>query len=73
MFYALKADPRLTDRVQIEGPTQANAYGFKISPAGPVASVRDANEMTVLSLEVFGSSHIAYRPCGSDALPSSPL
>ncbi|KAF8168090.1 hypothetical protein B0H34DRAFT_786325 [Crassisporium funariophilum] len=39
-------------RSQIEGPTQANIYGFKTSPIGDHGSREKAN-MSIMSLEVF--------------------
>ncbi|KAJ3512433.1 hypothetical protein NLJ89_g3521 [Agrocybe chaxingu] len=38
---------------QIEGPTQANIYGFKTSPTGGPDKFRDRSNMSVMSLEIF--------------------
>lgn len=38
---------------QIEGPTQANIYGFKTSPATTSDNSRERKNMSVLSLEIF--------------------
>ncbi|KAF9526453.1 hypothetical protein CPB83DRAFT_462528 [Crepidotus variabilis] len=40
-------------RSQIEGPTQANIYGFKTSPHVTVKPSRERTNMSIMSLEVF--------------------
>ena len=40
--------------LQIEGPTQANIYGFKTSPIENTNAVRESANLSVLSLEVLG-------------------
>lgn len=42
--------------LKIEGPTQANIYGFKNSPIGAADNSREKANMTILSLEIFGKS-----------------
>ncbi|KAG2023486.1 delta DNA polymerase [Coprinopsis cinerea AmutBmut pab1-1] len=47
---------------QIEGPTQANIYGFDESPARDTHGLRGTSNFTILSLEVFA-------PTGDGGLP----
>lgn len=38
---------------KIEGPTQANIYGLKVSPHAGDA-LRESSNMSILALEIFG-------------------
>ena len=40
--------------LQIEGPTQANIYGFKTTPVAQSDTARERTDMSIMSLEVFG-------------------
>ncbi|PCH36835.1 DNA/RNA polymerase [Wolfiporia cocos MD-104 SS10] len=54
---------RIKQSSQIEGPTQANVYGFRTTQAKPSKSgARERQNMTVFSLEVFAPSKGDYMP-----------
>ncbi|KAF8909030.1 hypothetical protein CPB84DRAFT_1813269 [Gymnopilus junonius] len=40
-------------RSQIEGPTQANIYGFKTSPVVNMSAFRESANMSIMSVEIF--------------------
>ncbi|KAF5313110.1 hypothetical protein D9619_003181 [Psilocybe cf. subviscida] len=47
-------DNKAEFKSQIEGPTQANIYGFNTSPAKPInQEFREAPTMSILSVEIF--------------------
>ncbi|CAA7265792.1 unnamed protein product [Cyclocybe aegerita] len=51
---------------QIEGPTQANIYGFKTSPTGGPDKFRDRLNMSIMSLEIFVPTQDAKVPNPED-------
>ncbi|GBE80756.1 DNA polymerase zeta catalytic subunit [Sparassis crispa] len=56
-------DTRVKQPSQIEGPTQMNPFGLKVTPVKPSDSVtRERRNMTVLSLEVFAPSQGHHLP-----------
>ena len=57
---------------QIEGQTQSNVYGFKETPDAQSDSARERQNMSVLSLEVFGTFSLFTFVSSSDALPPQP-
>lgn len=55
LFIILLSTHKASRFPQIEGPTQANIYGFKTSPARPIKhEFREAPAMSILSVEIFG-------------------